>query len=259
MASDVRGPALGFMIAVLRPLMMLFTRHEWRGAQHLPATGGCVLAVNHVSDVDPLVAGHFVVDNGRLPRFLGKAEVFRVPVLGRILTSAGHIPVYRQSADAVKAFAAAVDAVKAGRCVIVYPEGTITRDPGLWPMKGKTGAARIALATGCPLVPMAQWGPQRLLAPYSWRMKLLPRKLMQVAAGPPVDLGDLVDQPLTADILAEATERLLDAITGLVAELRDELPPAVRFDPKVAGVPTTGSPRLGRGGRRTRGRPGSAP
>lgn len=251
MASDERGRALGFMIAVLRPLMVLFTRREWSGAEHLPATGGCVLAFNHVSDADPIVAGHFVVDNGRLPRFLGKAEVFRVPVLGRILVSAGHTPVYRQSADAVMAFAAAVDAVEAGRCVIVYPEGTITRDPDLWPMKGKTGAARIALATRCPLIPVAQWGPQRLLAPYSWRLKLLPRQLMQVAAGAPVDLSDLAELPLTAEVLAAATERLIDAITELLVGLRGEPAPAVRFDPKTAGLPQTGRPRRGPRTRRT--------
>jgi 1-acyl-sn-glycerol-3-phosphate acyltransferase len=240
-ASDSRGWALGFCIAVLRPLLMLCTKRDWHGGEHLPE-GGCVVVVNHVSECDPLPLAHFVYDNGRLPRFLGKVEVFKVPVLGRILRSAGQIPVYRLSDDAAKAFGAAVDAVEAGRCVIVYPEGTITRDPELWPMVGKTGAARIALATGCPVVPVAQWGPQQLLAPYDWRLRLLPRKTMRVSAGPPVDLRLSADSaPSQADLKA-ATARIMAAITGLLEGIRGEPAPPARFDPKVAGVTLTGRP-----------------
>ncbi len=242
MGDDDRGLALAFVVHVLRPPMRLFTKRDWRGADHIPASGGCVIAFNHVSDFDPLAAAHYVFDNGRLPRFLGKAEVFRVPVIGHILRAAGQIPVYRQSADAAKAFSVALEAVESGRCVIVYPEGTITRDPGLWPMVGKTGAARIALATGCPLIPVAQWGPQHVLAPYSRRLRLFPRTVMHVSAGAPVDLDDLVGQPLTTALLKEATERLLTAITTLLQELRGERAPAVRFDPKTAGVTQTGRP-----------------
>jgi 1-acyl-sn-glycerol-3-phosphate acyltransferase len=183
-----------------------------------------------------------VYDNGRLPRFLGKAEVFKVPLVGRILRSAGQIPVYRQSEDAAKAFGAAVEAVESGRCVIVYPEGTLTRDPDLWPMVGKTGAARIALSTRCPLIPVAQWGPQRLLRPYDWRPRLFPRKTMQITAGAPVDLSDLADEPITPELLRAATERVMAAITGLLEDLRDETAPATRFDPKVEGVTRTGRP-----------------
>ena len=66
----------------------------------------------------------------------------------------------------------------------IYPEGTITKDPDLWPMIGKTGAARVALETGCPVIPIAQWGPQEILAPYSKRLRLLPPKTVHVLAGP---------------------------------------------------------------------------
>lgn len=242
MASDDRGWGLALCITVLRRPMMLLTRRDWRGAQHIPATGGCVVAVNHVSEFDPLSAAHFVYDNGRLPRFLGKAEVFAIPLVGRILRSAGQIPVYRQSNDASKAFAAAVEAVRSGRCVIVYPEGTITRDPDGWPMVGKTGAARIALATGCPVVPIAQWGPQEVLAPYDWRPRVFPRKVMQIRAGAAVDLADLVDEPLTADLLRVATDRVMADIARLLEGIRGEQAPASRFDPRAEGVRRTGRP-----------------
>jgi 1-acyl-sn-glycerol-3-phosphate acyltransferase len=233
---------LGLCIGVLRPPLRLLTRRDWRGGEHVPRTGGCVIAVNHVSEFDPLSVAHFVYDNGRLPHFLGKAEVFDVPLLGRLLRSAGQIPVYRQSQDASKAFHAAVAAVQAGQCVIVYPEGTITRDADLWPMVGKTGAARIAMATGCPLVPIAQWGPQELLRPYDWRPRLFPRKTMRVSAGPPVELGDLAEVPLTPELLAVATERVMAAITAQLEGIRGARAPAVRFDPKAAGVRRTGRP-----------------
>jgi 1-acyl-sn-glycerol-3-phosphate acyltransferase len=230
---DKRGFAFGLCIAVVRPLLVVLTKRDWRGREHVPAVGGCVLVVNHVSEVDPLTIAHFVYDSGRLPRFLGKVEVFDVPVLGRILRAAGQIPVDRRSRDAAKAFGAAVDAVKAGRCVVVYPEGTITRQPDLWPMAGKSGAARIALMTGCPVIPIAQWGPQHVLAPYSRRPQLLPRKVIRVSAGPAVDLSDLSRQQATPALLDVATNRIMDAVTRQLEEIRGEPAPRTRFDPRI--------------------------
>jgi 1-acyl-sn-glycerol-3-phosphate acyltransferase len=222
--------------------MTALTKRDWRGGEHIPRDGGCVLAVNHVSEFDPVPYGHFVYDQGRLPRFLGKAEVFAVPVVGRILRSAGQIPVYRKSTDASKAFSAAVAAVERGEAVVVYPEGTISRDPGLWPMVGKTGAARIALTTGCPVIPCAQWGPQEILAPYARRPRLFPRKVMRISAGSAVDLGDLAETGVTNDSLRIATARIMAAITALLEEIRGEAAPTERFDPRVAGVAEIGNP-----------------
>jgi 1-acyl-sn-glycerol-3-phosphate acyltransferase len=135
-----------------------------------------------------------------------------------------------------------VRAVRDGECIVVYPEGTLTRDPGLWPMQGKTGAARIALATGCPVIPVGQWGAQALLAPYARRPHLFPRKPITMRVGDPVDLGDLVGLPLTPEVIQQATDRIMDALTALVAEIRHETPPSVRFDPRTAGVRRIGNP-----------------
>ncbi|MGH3473224.1 MAG: lysophospholipid acyltransferase family protein [Nocardioidaceae bacterium] len=229
-------------MTIVRPVLIVLTRRDWSGTEHLPPQNGFVLATNHLSEFDPLPLAHFVYDGGRVPRFLGKIEVFAVPVLGWILRSAGQIPVYRRSADASKAYDAAVAAVRAGECVIVYPEGTISRDPGLWPMVGKTGAARIALSTECPVIPCAMWGPNEVLAPYSRRPRVLPRKVMHVRAGKPVELTDLARLPLTTDVLHEATSRVMDAITVLLEDIRGTRAPDVRFDPKAQGVPETGNP-----------------
>jgi len=233
---------MAITVTLLRRPVMLLTRRDWAGGEHVPRQGGCVLVTNHVSEIDPVTFGHFVYDHGRLPRFLGKVEVFNVPVLGRILRSAGQIPVYRRSKDAARAFRAAVAAVEQGEAVIVYPEGTISRDPDLWPMRGKTGAARIALTTGCPVIPCAQWGPQDVLEPYARKPRLFPRKVMHVRAGPEVDLADLRERPLSSQVLAEGTARIMAAITSLLEEIRGGTAPTVRFDPKVAGIAEIGNP-----------------
>jgi 1-acyl-sn-glycerol-3-phosphate acyltransferase len=231
-------------VAVAEPLLLVFTKRQWKGGENIPASGGCILAVNHISHLDPFTCTHFVYSWGRIVRFLAKAELFELPLLGRVVRSAKQIPVFRLTADASLSFTAAVDAVEQGQCVVVYPEGTITRQPDLWPMTGKTGAARIALSSGAPVIPVAQWGAHRILAPYSTRPRLLPRKTIQMAAGSPVALDDLREQPLTPDVLVEATNRIMDAITRLLEEIRGERAPAERFDPRSAGVRPIGNPRV---------------
>ena len=216
--------------ALLWPPMMSLTRRQWRGQENLGSHGeGIVVAPNHISWFDPLVIAHFLHDNGRPPRFMAKQAVFEVPILGGLIDGAGQIPVARDR-DPHLALAAAAAAVRSGECVVVYPEGTITRDPGVWPMSGRTGAIRLALETGAPLIPVAQWGANRVMAPYARELRLLPPKLMQVTAGPSLDIGDLRGQPLTRDVLAEGTDRLLDAITELLEEIRGERAPAHRLN-----------------------------
>ena len=130
-----------------------------------------------------------------------------------MLRGAKQIPVYRDTVDASTAYSAAVEAVNSGECVAIYPEATLTRDPDLWPMVGKTGAARVALATGAPVIPVAQWGPQEVLAPYTKRLHLFPRQTMHVKAGPPVDLSEFAGRPVDAPLLHEVTEKIMAAIT----------------------------------------------
>lgn len=250
--QEPRGWAFGFCVALAEPLLRLLTRQRWIDGEKIPASGGCVVVGNHVSHADPLTFAHFVYGHGRIIRFLAKAEVFEVPVLGRLIRATGQIPVYRLTADASQAFRAAVAAVEQGKCVVVYPEGTITRDPDLWPMVGKTGAARIALSTNAPVIPVAQWGPQDLLAPYAARPRLFPRKTMVVKAGDPVDLDDLREQPLTPEALREATARIMDAITRLLEDIRGEQAPPERYDPRAHGVRQIGNPHRDQQRRRLR-------
>ena len=213
------------------PLIAAFKR-DWRGMENIPAEGGFLTAVNHTSLIDPLCYAHFQYDTGRVPRFLAKDGLFKAAVVGAFMRNTGQIPVFRDTPDATGAFRAAVDAVNAGECVAFYPEGTLTRDPDLWPMTGKTGIARVALLTRAPVVPVAQWGSNELLPPYAKKPSFFPRKTNRVLAGPPVDLSAFYDQEMTAELLRKVTGAIMDEVTALVAELRGEQPPAERWDPR---------------------------
>ena len=237
-----RGWAWNIAVPLVKPVLLATTKRTWVGGERLPETGGCIVVFNHLSHVDPLTAAHLVYDHGRLPRYLAKSGLFKNRALAYFLTAAGQIPVERLSRTAVGAYDAAVRAVRDGECVVVYPEGTLTRDPGLWPMTGKSGAARIALETGCPVIPVGQWGAQELLAPYSHNPDLFPLKQITMHVGEPVDLSDLLPLPRTPEVVQQATDRILDAVTALVAEIRQETPPAERFDARRAGVPRIGNP-----------------
>jgi 1-acyl-sn-glycerol-3-phosphate acyltransferase len=237
-----RGLAYSLAVAAVKPTLLATTRRTWRGGENVPATGGCIVVFNHVSHLDPLTAAHFLYDHGRLPRYLAKSGLFKNKALGKFLRSAGQIPVERLSRNAKGAYDAAVAAVRAGECVVVYPEGTLTRDPDLWPMTGKSGAARIALETGCPVIPVGQWGVHDLLYPYAKKPHLFPRTQVTMKVGDPIPLDDLRQQPRTTKTVNEATRRIMAALTTLVAELRHEEAPAERFDPRTSGVRPTGNP-----------------
>jgi len=234
----VKYGRLGFwyrlVVVVCSPVMRLTTRRDWRSMDRVPRTGGCIIAANHISYVDPLALGLYVLNAGRTPKFLAKSSLFEIPLFKHVVKGANQIPVYRGTADASSALAAAVDAVDAGDCVLIYPEGSATRDPDCWPMRARTGVARLALSTGAPVIPVAQWGPQRL-----WRYKQkfpkpFPPKKVSILAGEPVDLSAYRDRPVTADVLREVTELVMASITDLLVELRGGQPPAVTYDPRLA-------------------------
>jgi 1-acyl-sn-glycerol-3-phosphate acyltransferase len=238
-----RGWAFSLAVPIIKPALLATTTRTWIDGEKIPATGGCIIVFNHVSHVDPLTAAHIVYDHGRMPRYLAKSGLFKNRALATFLRAAGQIPVERLSKNAKGAFDAAVAAVEAGEVVVVYPEGTLTRDPDLWPMVGKSGAARIALETGCPVIPIGQWGAHNLLYPYAKKPHLFPRTQITMKVGDPVPLDDLRAKPRTIETINQATARIMDALTALVADLRHEQPPAERFDPRKAGMRQTGNPR----------------
>jgi 1-acyl-sn-glycerol-3-phosphate acyltransferase len=148
-----------------------------------------------------------------------------------VMRGAGQIPVHRHSADASKALDAAVEALARGETIVLYPEGTVSRDPEKWPMAGRTGIARLALLSGAPVVPLAQWGSQEILDSYrSKGFHPFPRRTMRFRIGPAVDLSEFHGQPLSAQVLRDATARVMDAITRELEVVRGAPAPAQRME-----------------------------
>jgi 1-acyl-sn-glycerol-3-phosphate acyltransferase len=227
----------GLAIAVIWPFVVFGTRLAWRGGEHIPRTGGVLLAINHVSFSDPIFDVAFTISHGRMPRFLAKSELWDVPVVRSVLGGGGHVPVHRASVRAQNAYKDAIAAIQRGEVVVFYPEGTFTTDPEGWPMKAKNGIGRIALATGAPVIPVANWGTQDFLPPHGTRPRFFPRRRVTVVAGPPVDLSAWLRGPRTRTALDGATAAIMADVTKLVAELRGETPPAQPYDPTAADRP----------------------
>jgi 1-acyl-sn-glycerol-3-phosphate acyltransferase len=185
---------------------------RWRieGTEHIPATGPALLASNHVSYLDGLVLAYVTDLAGRRVRVLAKAELFEHRLAAWALHALGHIPVERGTADASGALAAGSSALAAGELVAVFPEGTISRD--LDPMAGKTGAARLARASGAPVLPVGVWGGHRLITagrPRSWRLGVA----VTAVVGEPFVIGSDENPRL-------ATDRIMEAICAQVARAR---------------------------------------
>ena len=234
--EERRGSEKGFAFSLLAAPALVFVNSiaklDVRGAERLPKTGAFVLTPNHYSNFDPVIVGWSVWNLGRAPRFLAKASLFRVPVLGGALRLIKQVPVERTGrTSAGSALGAAHDLASTGEGIIVYPEGTLTREPELWPMRGKSGAVRIALENGVPIIPLAHWGTQAILPRYSKRLSLFPRKTVLISYGEPVNLDRFRGVPLTQSVLSEATELVMQAITALLEDLRGAKAPAERWNP----------------------------
>ena len=216
-------------------------KYEIRDGKKLPRSGAFVFAPNHYSEIDPVVMGVVAWKLGRLPHFMAKGSLFRIPVLGYLLRKSGQIPVERggsvRGSEPVKA---AELMVEKGQMVVVYPEGTLTRDPDLWPMRGKTGAVRVALERGIPIVPAAHWGTQELMPRYSKKISIFPRKHIIVKIGDPLDLAEFRERPLDSATLSAATAVVMDAITALLEDIRQEKAPLERWNPAAHDQKETG-------------------
>jgi len=226
----------GLAACILKPLCWAFMKRDWRGLEHVPREGGVILAANHISHADPVaLADYIVFGAGRSARFLAKSTLFkRRTFVGAVMRGAGQIPVHRQTADASLALKDAVEALQRGECIAIYPEGTVSRDPDKWPMLAKTGVARLALLSGAPVVPIAQWGAEQILDSYRTKgLHLLPRHTMRIVAGPAVDLSAYAGKELTSDVLRRATDDIMRAVTGLLEGLRGQPAPAATFDPRA--------------------------
>lgn len=241
-SREKRPFAFWLLALIVVPLVGFFAKIEIRGRENLPPDGAYVLAPNHYSEFDPLIIAVAVWRLGRPPRFMAKESLFRVPVLGWALKATGMVPVARSSsaASARQTLKVSEALVDQGRGVIVYPEGSLTRDPDMWPMRGKSGAVRLALADDIPVIPMAHWGVQEIMPRYGKLRVWPPRKPVTVVVGAPVELDDLRGTPVQPATLITATTRVMDALAQLLSGIRGIPAPDQRWDPTLHGQGETG-------------------
>jgi 1-acyl-sn-glycerol-3-phosphate acyltransferase len=222
--SRLHKPKAGFWIRlcviVLFPLDTMLFKLRWHHLDRMPATGGVLVAVNHISQADTPAMARMIWESGRIPRFLIKHTVFDWPIIGRVMKGAGQLPVYRASEQAADSLDAAIRALKDGQCVIIYPEGTITQTDDYSPMQAKTGIARLALACpDVPVVPIGQWGAQHTLG-RGGRFRPVPRHRHEASVGEPVDLSGYRGQEPTAETLRAVTDEVMAAVTEQVDFVR---------------------------------------
>ena len=239
--TSEKTPIFRLLAALALPPMQAIAKFDIQGRENVPATGAFVLAPNHFSNIDPLVVGVAMYKVGRMPRYLAKASLFKVPVLGALMRKSGQVPVQRSGhSRANDPLAGAGQIVKNGLAIVIYPEGSLTRDPNLWPMRGKFGAVRAALEQNIPLIPAAHWGSQRILPQYSNRISVFPRKKVIVRFGPAVDLSQFRGKPIDTAVLVAATNLLMNDITAMLEDIRGEKAPAKRWDPAEHNQSETG-------------------
>ena len=211
---------LARLVAV--PPVKLWFNWKFEDLDRIPRMGPAIVAANHISYLDPFANGYAVMKAGRRPRFLAKEELFKIPVVGAVIRGAHQIPVDRGSGGSAPLISAA-KALEAGEVVVIYPEGTVTKNPDSLPMRGKTGTVRLSLISGVPITPLASWGSQTVWQK-SGKGSLKFGRPIWVKAGEPIDFGDRANEVDDREALHEMTDELMTALTALALDLRDRYP-----------------------------------
>ena len=226
---------------VIAPILRLMFTIKTSGKENLPE-GGYILVGNHLSYLDPFSFAYSVyLHMKRVPHYLAKESIFRIPIIGKLLPKVGQIPVYRGGKSNEEPLRAAKEFLKAGQVVVVFPEGTLTRDPDQWPMRGKAGAIRLAVELGLPIVPCGQWGVEKVLGNYSKKFRPNPFHVVRVKIGKPMFFRELEGKTPTTQELASATDKVMHEIANIVGELRGETPPKELWDPTKVGQSEIGN------------------
>jgi 1-acyl-sn-glycerol-3-phosphate acyltransferase len=225
-AREKSGFWVWFAATFLYGLTRLLAKRVNRGTEQVPATGPALLVMNHVSHLDPLYDAVWVHKLRRVPHFLAKDSLFKPFLVRHVMKGTGQIPVYRGTTDARDSLRAANEALAQGKVVVIYPEGTVTRDPGHWPMFSRTGVARLAVDNDVPVIPIARYGTQEIVDVYAKKFRLFPRGTVTTVAGEPVDLAKYREGNADSAVLREVTDLLMTRVTELEGEIRGETPPA---------------------------------
>lgn len=228
MKREKSGFWVSFTASVFYPVGALLARRHYREARHVPRSGGALLVMNHVSHIDPVYDTVFVHKQGRNPHVFAKHSLWKYPLVRHVMSGSGQIPVYRASAAAGHSLSAGAQALREGKVVIIYPDGTITKDPDGWPMQPRTGVARLVLDVldeGIPVIPVARWGTLDILDGYQKKFRPFPRHDVYYLAGEPFDLSAYRGRQPTSAVLRELSEKLMRGVGELLGELRGETAP----------------------------------
>ena len=231
----VAAGLVGAVLTVVARLQVAGVRGRAAVVRRLP-DGPVIVISNHTSYADGLLLAIVCRRLGRSARMLAAAGVFKAPVIGPVARRIGFIPVNRGAANAAEALGPAAEALAAGELVAIFPEGRLTRDPDRWPEKAKTGAVRLALQTGAPIVPVALEGAYRVVGRRKLVSSLLRNVLLRpkvaTAVGEPIDVRGLLQGPQTPDEIRRVTDVVWSRLIDLVEQLRgQEAPDAVGVEP----------------------------
>jgi 1-acyl-sn-glycerol-3-phosphate acyltransferase len=215
-------PWFHFAAGVLRPLVGFWFNWRLEGLEHIPEEGPLLLACNHISYFDPLAHGYMLLKAHRRPRFLTKSELYGNPFMRRLLEGAHQIRVERGTGSQ-EPLERARRALKDGEAVVIYPEATITRNPDSTPMQGKTGIARLALASEVPVLPIAVWGSRHVWQRDGARSLKFGRPIW-LKAGVPMDFSEYEGRRDDPQTLRTVTDAIMDELTRLVNDLRSRYP-----------------------------------
>lgn len=221
---------------VMYPLTRLLGKRRYTGIEKFTIEGPVLLVGNHISHLDPVYDAVFIRKSGRLPHILAKASLWKIPIVGKALVGSGQIPVERGGGSGQAALDLAIKSLAEGNLVLIYPEGTVTKEPDFWPMKPRPGVAALALSGDFPVIPVAHWGTQLVYNSYApkGKFKPLPRKEVHVVAGEPIDLSAYRGVPMDARVIRDVSLVIMNAVRDLLAEVRGEPAPAELYDPKKA-------------------------
>lgn len=209
---------------LLTSVMSVSVRRQWHGLENVPASGPVIVCANHVSYVDPVAIAHALLKHRAYPYFLAKESLFTLPVIGSLMKAAKQVPVARESGASGQAYSAAEHVLAENNVLVVFPEGTITRRDDYWPMSPRSGAARLALTTGAPVVPVASWGGQTIAPAYGrGKFRLVRTSPVQIRCGKPVVFNQ--NTTPTATEVSDVSQQIMSAIVTELAVLRQESPP----------------------------------
>jgi len=225
---------ISFAKAVFYPVTAILGRRRFQGLENITVSGPILMVGNHISQLDPVYDAVFVRKAGRWPRFMAKASLWKVPVARNVLVGTRQIPVERNAGAGRAILDHAIGALDDGAVVLIYPEGTTTKDPEYWPMKPRAGVAILALSGDYPVIPFVNWGTHQVLDTREGKVRFrpFPRRDIVVRAGTPIDLSAYRGKELDARTLLAVTNVIMNAVRDLLAEVRQETPPKRFFDPK---------------------------